>query len=62
MPGTAFRLAIFRESVIREMTRLANQHQAINRAQGFPDFDPPDALGIGGDLEEFFTGERTVDQ
>lgn len=29
------------ESVIREMTRLANQHDAINMAQGFPDFDPP---------------------
>ena len=44
MPETASRLAIFQESVIREMTRLANQHQAINLAQGFPDFDPPDAL------------------
>src|SRR6202042_2820906 len=44
MPATASRLAIFQESVIREMTRLANQHGAINLAQGFPDFDPPDAL------------------
>ncbi len=44
MPATARRLAIFQESVIREMTRLANQHQAINLAQGFPDFDPPPAL------------------
>jgi aspartate/methionine/tyrosine aminotransferase len=44
MPATASRLAIFQESVIREMTRLANQHQAINLAQGFPDFDPPPAL------------------
>ena len=44
MPATASRLAIFQESVIREMTRLANQHQAINLAQGFPDFDPPAAL------------------
>jgi aspartate/methionine/tyrosine aminotransferase len=26
------------------MTRIANQHNAINLAQGFPDFDPPDAL------------------
>jgi aspartate/methionine/tyrosine aminotransferase len=26
------------------MTRLANQHQAINLAQGFPDFDPPPVL------------------
>jgi len=44
MPATASRLAIFQESVIREMTRLANQHQAINLAQGFPDFDPPPEL------------------
>jgi aminotransferase len=44
MPATAQRLAIFQESVIREMTRLANQHGAINLAQGFPDFDPPAAL------------------
>jgi aspartate/methionine/tyrosine aminotransferase len=44
MPATARRLEIFQESVIREMTRLANQHQAINLAQGFPDFDPPEAL------------------
>ncbi len=26
------------ESVIREMTRLAIQHKAVNLAQGFPDF------------------------
>lgn len=26
------------------MTRLANRHQAINLAQGFPDFDPPEPL------------------
>jgi aminotransferase len=44
MPSTAKRLAIFQESVIREMTRIANQHQAINLAQGFPDFDPPAEL------------------
>ena len=28
----------FTESVIREMTRLAQQHDAVNMAQGFPDF------------------------
>jgi aspartate/methionine/tyrosine aminotransferase len=44
MPKTASRLAIFQESVIREMTRIANQHQAINLAQGFPDFEPAPAL------------------
>jgi len=34
----------FTESVIREMTRLALQHEAINLAQGFPDYDPPTAM------------------
>src|SRR5882762_863936 len=28
----------FTESVIREMTRLAMKHNAVNMAQGFPDF------------------------
>lgn len=33
----------FTESVIREMTRVALQHGAVNLAQGFPDFScPPD--------------------
>jgi aminotransferase len=44
MPSTASRLAVFQESVIREMTRIANLHQSINLAQGFPDFDPPAPL------------------
>lgn len=44
MPQTASRLNVFTESVIRGMTRLANQHGAINLAQGFPDFDPPEEL------------------
>jgi len=34
----------FTESVIREMTRLANQHGAINLGQGFPDFSAPAVL------------------
>ena len=34
----------FTESVIRDMTRLANQHGAINLGQGFPDFPAPEAL------------------
>lgn len=33
--------AQFTESVIREMTRLANQHGALNLAQGFPNFAAP---------------------
>ena len=31
----------FTESVIREMTRLAARHDAVNLAQGFPDFEAP---------------------
>ena len=42
MPAT--RTASFTESVIREMTRVAQQHGAINLAQGFPDFPAPDEL------------------
>ncbi len=38
---TAGRVDLFTESVIREMTRLCNLHNAVNLAQGFPDFDPP---------------------
>ena len=37
----ADRVQHFPESVIREMTRVAARHDAINLAQGFPDFDPP---------------------
>ncbi len=33
--------ASFTESVIREMTRLAMEHDAINLSQGFPDFAAP---------------------
>jgi aminotransferase len=36
--------AQFTESVIREMTRLALEHDAINLSQGFPDFPAPDVL------------------
>ena len=34
----------FTDSVIRRMTRIAIEHDAINLAQGFPDFDPPKAI------------------
>jgi aspartate/methionine/tyrosine aminotransferase len=40
----SFRTRDFTESVIREMTRLAARHNAINLAQGFPDFSAPEAL------------------
>src|SRR5262249_3404033 len=47
------------ESVIREMTRLALQHQAVNLAQGFPDFPAPEVLknaareAITGDINQY---------
>ena len=34
----------FTESVIREMTRLAFEHGAINLSQGYPDFPAPETL------------------
>src|SRR6202142_3943057 len=34
----------FTESVIREMTRQAMQHGAVNLAQGFPDFPAPEEI------------------
>jgi aminotransferase len=34
----------FTESVIREMTRLALQHNAVNLSQGFPDFAAPEEI------------------
>lgn len=40
----ARRVQHFTESVIREMTRLAQQHGAINLGQGMPDFEAPQAV------------------
>jgi N-succinyldiaminopimelate aminotransferase len=37
----ARRLARFGTSIFGEMTRLANEHGAVNLSQGFPDFDGP---------------------
>ena len=44
MPRTSAKAAQFTESVIREMTRLANAHRAVNLSQGFPDFPAPEAI------------------
>jgi aminotransferase len=47
------------ESVIREMTRLSAQHNAVNLAQGFPDFPAPDVIkqaaadAIAGDVNQY---------
>lgn len=35
------RTKTFTDSVIRRMTRIANEYGAINLSQGFHDFDPP---------------------
>ena len=40
----AARVQHFTESVIRETTRLAQRHGAVNLGQGMPDFDPPEAV------------------
>lgn len=49
MPKLSNKVAGFTESIIRKMTRISNDHNAVNLSQGFPDFDPPrellDALG-----------------
>jgi aminotransferase len=53
------RTARFTESVIREMTRLARRHHAVNLAQGFPDFSAPEELkraacdAINGDVNQY---------
>jgi aspartate/methionine/tyrosine aminotransferase len=51
----------FTESVIREMTRLADAHGAVNLSQGFPDFPAPDAIkqaaakAVLGDVNQYAT-------
>ena len=41
MPELSTRTRDFTDSVIRRMTRISNQYQAVNLSQGFPDFEPP---------------------
>ena len=51
--------AQFTESVIREMTRLSDEHGAVNLSQGFPDFAAPDAVktaardAIAADINQY---------
>ena len=53
------RTSVFTESVIREMTRLAQVHGAINLAQGYPDFPAPSFVkqaaidAINGDINQY---------
>lgn len=44
MPNLSIRTNTFTESMIRKMTRISLDHNAINLSQGFPDFDPPKEL------------------
>ena len=44
MPKLSDRVGTFTDSVIRRMTRISNAYGAINLSQGFPDFDPPEAI------------------
>src|SRR3954451_12523 len=44
MRTSSVKASSFTESVIREMTRLALEHGAVNLAQGFPDFACPTEL------------------
>ena len=59
MSRTSAKAAQFTESVIREMTRLANSHRAVNLSQGFPDFPAPEAIkqaacdAILGDINQY---------
>ena len=43
-PRGSKKAAQFTESVIREMTRLAHRHNAVNLSQGFPDFPAPEGV------------------
>ncbi len=43
-PRGSKKAAQFTESVIREMTRLAHRHNAVNLSQGFPDFPAPEGI------------------
>jgi len=55
----AHRTSVFTESVIREMSRLAAEHGAVNLAQGYPDFAAPRAMkdaaiaAIEGDFNQY---------
>ena len=44
MPQLSNRTNTFTESMIRKMTRISLEHNAINLSQGFPDFNPPKPL------------------
>ena len=59
MIGISQRVQGFTESVIREMTRVNNQYDGINLAQGMPNFPPPKELvdaahrALDGDFHQY---------
>ena len=44
MQSLSERTAGFTDSVIRRMSRVSMQYDAVNLSQGFPDFEPPKEL------------------
>jgi len=58
-PLVSQRSTLFTESVIREMTRLCQQHGGVNLAQGFPDFPAPESIkeeavrAVRGDVNQY---------
>ena len=44
MQKLSSRTDTFTDSLIRRMTRVSLEYNAINLSQGFPDFDPPKAI------------------
>jgi len=44
MKALSRRTEVFTDSIIRRMTRISNKYDAVNLSQGFPDFEPPEAI------------------
>lgn len=44
IPNLSSKVDKFSESMIRQMTDLSNEYNAINLSQGFPEFDPPQEI------------------
>lgn len=57
--GSSEKASRFTESVIREMSRVAHEHGALNLAQGFPDFPAPTGIkeaaerAIASDINQY---------
>ena len=66
MTYMAQRVSRFGTSIFFEMTNLANQHQAVNLGQGFPNFPGPDFLkqaairAIKDDVNQYAPGSGQV--